>query len=98
MKQTNARQGIYWRVSRYYPMIQVNEFVIDAVFGEVIPYDLVASKTPNGIQPTLYFSEWCDLSYRGIGSVEDYIDLVFENYTEEEIKELAEKFDFFSKF
>ena len=98
MEQTNARQGMYWRVSRYYPMIQVKGFVIDAVFGEVMPYDLVADKTPEGIHPTLYFSEWCDLSYDGIGGVEDYIDLVHENYTEEEIEELAEKFDFFTKF
>ena len=94
----SARQGMYWRGTRYYPMVQVNALIIDAVFGELIPYSVLEERTPEGIHPTIYFSEWCDLSYSGIGGVEDYIDLVLENYTEEEIQELARKFDFFKKF
>ena len=100
MKTTgnNAKQGMYWRVSRYYPMIHIGDYIVDAVFGEIMPYRVIADAAPSGIAPAIYFDEWCDITYEGIGGVEDYMDIVYNHYSREEIAELAKKFDFFTKF
>lgn len=98
MAHINAKQGLYWRVSRYYPMILIEDKVIDARFGEVLLREVVEEDAPDGVLGVLLFVDWADLSEGEIAAVEDYYDLIYQNYTVDEISQLSKKFDFFSKF
>lgn len=98
MAHIDAKQGLYWRVSRYYPMILIEDKVIDARFGEVLLREVVEGDVPDGVLGVLLFMDWADLSEGEIAAVEDYYDLVYQNYTVDEISQLSKKFDFFSKF
>ena len=100
MKTTgnNAKQGVYWFINKYRPMMRAGDLIVDAVTGEIKPYRIIADATPIPITPILYFDEWVDVSYYGIGGIEDYTDIIYNHYSREEIAELAKKFDFFTKF
>ena len=98
MAHIDAKQGLYWRVSRYYPMILIEDRVIDARFGEVLLREVVEGDTPDGVRGVLLFDDWADLSEGEIAAVEDYYDLIYQNYTIDEISQLSKKIDFFTKF
>jgi hypothetical protein len=79
-------------------MILIEDRVIDARFGEVLLREVVEEDAPEGVLGVLLFMDWADLSEGEIAAVEDYYDLIYQNYSVDEISQLSKKFDFFSKF
>jgi hypothetical protein len=79
-------------------MILIEDKVIDARFGEVLLREVVEGDAPDGVRGILLFDDWADLTEGEIAAVEDYYDLIYQNYTSAEISQLLKKLDFFTKF
>ena len=96
MAYINAKQGLYWNKDKYERMIMIDNYVIDALFGTVILREEIENEAPEGTYGIILFDEWVDIG-DAIAGHGDYFDLIFNEYGDK-VKELAEKFDFFSNF
>ena len=91
-------QVLYWYENRYRAGIEVGDHIIDAHRGDWVATEEVVAMAPKKIKPVLRFKDWADLTQGEIVGHEDFWMAMARTYGEEQLEEIARKFDFSWEF